>query len=149
MALLKVQSLGTYWWINNKMKAYLDIDGVILANDQQKANYSDEFIKYLVENYDVYWLTTHCKGDAEHTIDHLSRFFSPETIELLRKIKPTNWDTWKTEAIDFEDDFLWFDDEVFNVEVNVLKEKGKFDSWVPIDLSNDINQLKNIISHLG
>ena len=131
------------------MKAYLDIDGVILANDQQKANYSEEFIKYIVEHYDVYWLTTHCKGDAEHTINHLSRFFSPETIELLRKIKPTNWDTWKTDAIDLDEDFLWFDDQVFEMEINSLKEKGKFDSWVQIDLSKDNNQLKSLIVSLG
>lgn len=46
------------------MNIYLDIDGVILANDLHKSNYADEFIKHLVNKYPVYWLTTHCKGDA-------------------------------------------------------------------------------------
>lgn len=128
------------------MKAYLDIDGVILANDQQKANYSDEFIKYLVENYDVYWLTTHCKGDASFAVELLSRRgFSPETLEYIKKIKPTNWNTWKTDAIDFSEDFLWFDDQVFNEEIRVLRENGKYSSWLQINLSHNPNQLKSLI----
>ena len=127
------------------MKVYLDIDGVILANDKQVANYADEFIKYLVENYDVYWLTTHCKGDSNYTIELLMRFFNPETIEILKKIKPTNWQTWKTEAIDFNEDFLWFDDELFEEEIQILKSNNKYDSWVPIDLSKNVNQLKTLL----
>jgi len=127
------------------MKAYLDIDGVILANDKQVANYADEFIEYLVDNFDVYWLTTHCKGDSNYTIGILSKFFNAVTIGALKKIKPTNWQTWKTEAIDFSDDFLWFDDQVFNEEINVLKQNDKFDSWVKIDLSKNIDQLKTLI----
>jgi len=127
------------------MKAYLDIDGVILANDKQVANYADEFIRYLVENYDVYWLTTHCKGDSNYTIEMLKRFFNPETIEILKKIKTTNWDTWKTEAIDFNNDFLWFDDQIFEEEKQILKSHNKYDSWVQIDLSRNSNQLKTFI----
>jgi hypothetical protein len=127
-------------------KAYLDIDGVILANDKQIANHSNEFIRYLVNNYDVYWLTTHCKGDSNYTIRFLSNFFEPEILELLKKIKPTNWQTWKTEAIDFESGFLWFDDQVFDEEINVLKQNNKFDSWVQIDLSKNVDQLKTLIS---
>lgn len=127
------------------MKAYLDIDGVILANDKQVANYADEFIEYLVDNFDVYWLTTQCKGDSEYTIRILSKFFSKETIEILKKIKPTNWRTWKTEAIDFDNDFLWFDDQVFEEEKQILKSNNKFDSWVQIDLAKNTDQLKTLI----
>jgi hypothetical protein len=127
------------------MKAYLDIDGVILANDKQVANYADEFIKYIVENYDVYWLTTHCKGNSNYTIELLSRFFDSDTLELLKRIKPTNWQTWKTEAIDFSDKFLWFDDQVFPEEIRTLKVNDRFDSWIQIDLSKNLNQLKTLI----
>lgn len=127
------------------MKAYLDIDGVILANDKQVANYADEFIEYLIDNYDVYWLTTHCKGNADYTIGILSRFFNPETMELLKKIKPTNWQTWKTEAINFSDDFLWFDDQVFEEEKRILKLNNKYESWIQINLSKNLDQLKTLI----
>lgn len=127
------------------MKVYLDIDGVILANDKQKANFADEFIKYLVINHDVYWLTTHCKGDAGFAVELLSHYFDSETMEYIKKIKPTNWDTWKTDAIDFSKNFLWFDDQVFEEEIRVLKLHNKFNSWVQIDLSKNQNQLKDFI----
>jgi hypothetical protein len=128
------------------MIIYLDIDGVLLANDKQKANFSKDFIKSMVENHDVYWLTTHCKGDASFAIELLSRYFDSETIEYVRKIKPTNWETWKTDAVDFSKDFLWFDDQVFEEEIKVLKENNKFDSWVQIDLSKNPDQLKDFLS---
>lgn len=44
------------------MNIYLDIDGVILANDKQPALHAKEFLKYITDNYPTYWLTTHCKG---------------------------------------------------------------------------------------
>lgn len=131
--------------IELEMKIYLDIDGVILANDKQKANFADEFIKSIVTNHDVYWLTTHCHGGENYTVELLSQFFGPETMKYIKKIKPTNWDTWKTDAIDFNEDFLWFDDQVFEEEIRVLKEHNKFDSWIQIDLSKNPDQLKTFI----
>jgi len=127
------------------MKAYLDIDGVILANDKQIANYADEFIKYLVENHDVYWLTTHCHSGENYTVKLLSQFFGQETMEYIKKIKPTDWQTWKTEAIDFSSDFLWFDDQVFEEEIRVLELNNKYNSWIQLDLSKDPNQLKYLL----
>src|SRR3990167_10498298 len=108
------------------MKIYLDIDGVILANDLQKAKHAEEFLKYLTDNHHVYWLTTHCKGDAEYTVNHISRYFEPETIEVLKKIKPTNWQTNKTEAINFKEPFLWFDDFLFEAEKTDLLENNVY-----------------------
>jgi len=32
---------------------YLDIDGVLLANDTNPAKYADEFIKYILTKYPV------------------------------------------------------------------------------------------------
>ena|SRR3989344_3826031 len=98
------------------MNIYLDIDGVILANDVQQAKYAKELLKYIIDNHTVYWLTTHCNGDASYTVNFVCRFFDTETINMLKKIKPTNWTTSKTEAIDFNVPFLWFDDQIFNFE---------------------------------
>ena len=129
------------------MNIYLDIDGVILVNDIQEAKHSKEFIKYLTDNHNVYWLTTHCKGDAEYTVNFVSRYFDPETIELLKKIKPTNWDTLKTEAIDFDKPFLWFDDQLFDSEKDELDCRNLLDSWIEIDLSKNVDQLKDLIEN--
>jgi len=127
------------------MNIYLDIDGVILANDLHKSNYADEFIKHLVNKYPVYWLTTHCKGDAMFTVRFLERFFDKETIEIMKNILPTNWDTLKTEAIDFSQPFLWFDDDLFYEERKVLIENNCLDSRVEIDLAKDEYQLKKYL----
>jgi len=83
------------------MNIYLDIDGVILANDKQIANYSQEFIKHLVDNHNVYWLTTHCRGNALSTCELLQNFFDKKTMESINKILPTYWEINKTEAIVF------------------------------------------------
>lgn len=123
------------------MNIYLDIDGVILANDLYKANYSVELVKHLVKKYPVYWLTTHCRGDANYTVRFLERFFDPETIEIMKNILPTNWDILKTEAIDFSQPFLWFDDDLFDEERKVLEENNCLNSWVEINLHKDKNQL--------
>ena len=129
------------------MNIYLDIDGVILANDLQKAKHVEEFLKYITENHDVYWLTTHCKGDSEYTINHISPYFDPGTLEILKKIKTTNWQTNKTEAINFDEPFIWFDDQLFESEVTDLLEHNAYDRWIEIDLSKDVDQLKHLIEN--
>lgn len=63
----------------------------------------------------------------------------------MKNILPTNWDTLKTEAIDFSQPFLWFDDDLFNEERKVLIENNCLDSWVEIDLAKDEYQLKKYL----
>ena len=129
------------------MNIYLDIDGVILANDKQAALYAKEFLKYVTDNYPTYWLTTHCKGDSGPTIDFLSLFLDQETTGIARKIKPTNWLTSKTEAIDFSSPFLWFDDYLFDFEKEDLIKHGALKNWVIVDLSANPNQLRDLINN--
>lgn len=38
---------------SQKPNIYLDIDGVILANDKKAANYADEFLKNLLNWFDL------------------------------------------------------------------------------------------------
>ena len=90
---------------------YIDFDGVLLkARDPYHAEYAEEFISYIVEHFDCYWLTTHCKGDTTPTINYLSEYFSDSALKKLKRIKPTMWDTLKTDALDFSSKFIWFDD---------------------------------------
>jgi len=131
------------------MNIYLDIDGVILANDKQLANYAKEFLKYITDNHTVYWLTTHCKGNADYTVNFISRFFDAETINILKKIKPTDWNVSKTEAIDFNTPFLWFEDQLFDFEKEDLIKHNALKNWVELDLSKNVNQLRAIINLLG
>lgn len=127
------------------MNIYLDIDGVLLANDLNMANYCHEFLEYVTDRFDVYWLTTHCRGDAQTAVDRLSLVFPERTLELVKNIKPTNWDQAKTEAIDFSTPFLWFDDDLFDDERDVMIEQDALDNWIEVDLSKDENQLKKFV----
>lgn len=134
----------------NKTKIYLDIDGVLLANDKVAAKHADEFIKYLTDNYDVYWLTTHVHGDTVWVKQYLAPFLSPESIKLLDKINvtPTDWVEFKTEAIDFSEPFLWIDDDCFPEELKVLIGNNTLKSWVEVNLSENENQLLDLIELL-
>lgn len=126
---------------------YLDIDGVLLANDQYAASYAKEFLKYVLSNYPdtTYWLTTHCNGDATAPVRHISHLFDEETIELLKQIKPTSWQTAKTRGIDFSRPFLWFDDDLFYEEKDSLMKNGVFDNLIKVDLAKNPYQLKTFI----
>ena len=127
------------------MNIYLDIDGVLLANDKQPALHVKEFLEYILNKYpdSTYWLTTHCQGDANRPIQDIGHLFDDETIELMRKIKPTTWldSPSKTSAIDFSQPFLWFDDDLFISERNELIEHDTLDNWIEVDLRKDPDQL--------
>jgi DNA polymerase III epsilon subunit-like protein len=124
---------------------YLDIDGVILANDQQAALYADEFIAQLVNAYDVNWLTTHCRNPGDDPVPMLENYFKTDTVKYLKQIKPTYWDVLKTEAIDFSHSFRWFDDQLFDAEKDKLMDKGLIESWVEIDLRDNPEALRDYL----
>lgn len=124
------------------MNVYLDIDGVLLANEENLATGAVEFIRYAVEHFDVYWLTTHCMdGTTEHAIEYLQRATNENIRPLLEKFKPVTWGLKKTEAIDFSKPFLWFDDDCFKGEKIDLQEHGVLESWIEIDLRNVPDQM--------
>ena len=126
------------------MILYLDIDGVLLNNDPDtRADYSIELIDYITNEFDCYWLTTHCKGDTTHAIEYLSDYFPAETIGKLKTIRPTNWENLKTEGIDFDKDFIWLDDYPFQAELSVLESFGVSDSLYQVNLKNDNELLKD------
>jgi hypothetical protein len=132
-----------------KPNIYLDIDGVILANEDYLSIGAEELIKYAVENFDVYWLTTHCtESDATHAINYVMRAGNESLRPHLEKLIPTSWSEYKTEAIDFSKPFLWFDDDCYLGERRDLKKNNAFNSWVEVDLRNYPDQLMREIKLL-
>jgi len=127
---------------------YLDIDGTILNKDGTPAYMATELIKYCVENFDTYWLTTHCKGDAKQTFKHVSRYFPTESHQYLEKIKPTNWGALKTDALDFSKDFVWFDDYLMHSELVVLEDHGAESKHIMINLDENPQQLEEMLEYL-
>ena len=126
------------------MNLYLDVDGVLLTKAGEPANSVSEFLEYITSRHDCFWLTTHCKGDVAPVIEWLERKLPAETMQHVKKIKPTNWGTLKTDAIDFTQDFRWFDDYIMESEKSVLKQRGCENKFVLMDLGSDPNQLFEI-----
>jgi len=122
------------------MKIYLDIDKTILWSDYYNsypAKHLKEFLTAALDKHDIYWLTTHCDGDANTAVAYLSRYFDEELIALIRQIKPTSWKNRKIEAIDLSEDFLWFYDMLLDSEERDLIKHGKLDSYVYVYLAED------------
>ena len=117
------------------MNIYLDIDGVLLKKHGGPADNVLEFLKYMTDNHDCYWLTTHCRNGANQSVEYLEDKLPKEALEYLNKIKPAYWDTLKTEGIDFTKDFKWYDDYIMEAEEKVLKEHNCLDSFVRVENS--------------
>lgn len=132
------------------MNIYLDIDGVLLANDKEAAHHADEFLHAVLEKYpdSTYWLTTHNWKGENRAKQILAPHLKPETVALLDKIKPSIWDEMKTEAIDFSKRFLWLDDDLWEDELKTLEKYDATENLILINLSKDPEQLKKIIDLL-
>ena len=133
------------------MKIYLDIDDTLIntdMNNMRPANHLKIFLEQMIKDHDVYWLTTHCDGDATTAVSYMSKFVSPEIIDLITKIKPTKWKVLKTEAINMNEDFLWFDDAPTWGDIDALKKHNKLESFVRVNLDEDPDILKNFITIL-
>ncbi len=132
------------------MNIYLDIDGVLLANEGALAPHAVEFLNTVLDKYpsSTYWLTTHCWQGVNRAAEVLSPYISPELANRIKQIQPTEWDEAKTDAIDFSQPFLWFDDDLYPDEKAALEANDAIDSWVGIDLTEDPNRLKYLTEHL-
>jgi hypothetical protein len=125
------------------MNIYLDIDGVLLANEMHAAVGADEFLQAILDKHpeNAYWLTTHCWRGENRCVELLTPVLQPETVALLQKIKPTEWGELKTDAIDFSQPFLWFDDDLLQEEAKVLEEHKASGNYVPVNLQAYPKQL--------
>lgn len=130
------------------IKLYLDIDGVLLTTKRTKpADFVIPFIDFVINHFECYWLTTHCKGNMNSPLRYLARYFDEATISKLQKIKPTNWITLKTEAIDFSSDFIWLEDNPFASEINILTAHFAKDKLIIVDLNkpDELNRVLKIL----
>ncbi|MEX1058933.1 MAG: hypothetical protein WEC17_00630 [Candidatus Saccharimonadales bacterium] len=127
---------------------YLNIDGVLLDSDSRPANYSREFIKYIVPNFNTYWLSSRSKDGNFMIIKELSKIFEPKIVELIGGIRPARWSFAKTQAIDFSRPFLWFDDELVVHERLELIRNNVLESWIEVNLTRDENRLSDFLVRL-
>ena len=129
------------------MKIYLDIDGVLLdTKGYKQMPYLKEFLTtvFNISNGEVYWLSTHTKhGDSDIALYHLEEELEKDILEMIKGIKNTKWNVLKTEGIDINSDFLWFDDVIFQAEYNYLESIGKESCLIKVE-----NNLEEIVELL-
>ena len=129
MAVYKLIVLVVFYGNEIIMNIYLDIDGVLITKKGKSAKGVVEFIKYVTDHHSVYWLTTHCKGVESTAIKYLQDKLPPRVLQYLKKIKPTNWQTLKTEAIDFSQDltrkekFIVLKTDIARIEIDEVNER--------------------------
>ncbi len=129
------------------MNIYLDIDGVII-NDGKPANGLKEFLEYVTEHFNCYWLTTHCAGGGNRVDEHLKNFLPNELLVLTKKIQPNDWNKLKTDGIDFGQPFLWLDDWLPIAEKRGLEQNNCLQNCIQIDLRTNPDQLQSVLRHL-
>ena len=131
------------------MNIYLDIDGVILGVASPMEDLT-AFITYILDNFpnSTYWLTTHCRHGINHTNYTLRGVYPNELVDrMVDVIKPTDWDTLKTDAIDFAKPFVWFDDTLFTIEKTVLERHNALNGIFKMN-PDDPEMVRKALHHL-
>ncbi|MBR1939187.1 hypothetical protein IJ847_00455 [Candidatus Saccharibacteria bacterium] len=120
------------------LNIYLDIDGVLRGCASPKED-REALLRYILDHCRPFWLTTHCKHGVNNAPLALSQEFAPELVaELAQKVQPTDWGSMKTEAIDFDQDFLWLDDTLFQVERMILRGHGAIQNIIVMNPRNPL-----------
>lgn len=136
-------------YLKSKMDIYLDIDGTMLHEDHwdtenQAAAGLAEFIIAL-RPHNTYWLTTHCRdGNPERPREIMKRFVAPELHADIDRIKPTVWDTMKTQGIDWSCDFIWFDNDISPFEWEKIEQGTEGQQAIEVNLKLNPKQLIEI-----
>ena len=131
------------------MKIYLDIDGTMIHEELgpmwgKPATGLEEFLIAL-RPYDTYWLTTHCTTRDPVNAVRIMKAVLPESLHAdIERIKGTVWSEMKTEALDWDSDFIWFDNDIFPEEWQALEKCKENQSVVQVDLRTNPNQLEEI-----
>lgn len=118
------------------MNIYLDVDGVLLDRFGNAAPHLEDFLRQNITP-NTYWLATRAKGDSQHLVTLFQPLVGPDVLELIKTIKPTTWLTSKTEAIDYSQPFVWYDDNPLQFELDDLKQHGVEASLVRIGQTAD------------
>jgi hypothetical protein len=118
------------------IKLFLDIDGVLLGKREGQISLSagaTEFLNFVVDHFDCFWLTTHCQGEIAGPLERLRPYVDPELMTLLQRIKPTRFNVLKTEALPHVGGFLWIEDSPLAAELAYLQRNQLLSCWLHVD----------------
>lgn len=134
------------------MLLFIDVDAVLLGKKnprdihQTLAAGCEDFIDYALDNFDCYWLTSHCRGDTESVLNYLKPYLTPSLHSKLQQIKATNYTTFKTEAL--YGDFLWLDDAPTAYEIKYLDKHNLLHRWLEVNTRKDFHGLEKLLLFL-
>ncbi len=132
---------------------YLDVDGTIIHEDignyNKPAAHLKEFLEVL-DDYPVYWLTTHCReGNSTFVLRHLQNLLPADLFQHVIRFQPTTWNRSKTEGIDFSHpNFLWFDDHAFSDDFKTLAQHHAISKYIEVNLTKNPDQLLDIVRNV-
>ena len=129
------------------LNVYLDVDGVLRGCASPVEDIED-FLWFCLENCYCYWLTSYCRGGANFAVSKISGISQKLRFELEARVQPTDWHFSKSEAIDYSEPFVWFDDNAPFDMLSKLKGYGPSGDnfyWVN---SNDPESAKKMLEFL-
>ena len=131
------------------MNIYLDIDGTMLHEENWEAvNLAAEgLVEFIItlRAHNTYWLTTHCRdGDPTRAREIMKRHLPPELHDDINRIKPTVWDTQKTQGIDWTQNFTWFDNDISAFEWEKIEQGTEGQQAIEVNLKQNPKQLIEI-----
>ena len=114
---------------------YLNPDGVLLDKHVRPVQCLHEFLAHITTHHQCTWLTSHVIDDnTNHVLKHLKNNGVPEeTLALAAKINGTTWKFLRTDAINFDEPFLWFEDMPTSGELQVLEEHQAKENLIWVD----------------
>ncbi len=130
------------------LNVYLDVDGV-LRGCASPVEDIEEFLWFCLQNCYCYWLTSYCRGGANFAVQKIGGISQKLRFELEARVQPTDWHFSKSEAIDYSEPFVWFDDNAPMHMLAELKDYGANASknfyWVN---SSDSESAKKMLEFL-
>ena len=130
------------------LNVYLDVDGV-LRGCASPVEDIEEFLWFCLQNCYCYWLTSYCRGGVNFAVQKIGGISQKLRFELETRVQPTDWHFSKSEAIDYSESFVWFDDNAPMDMIAELKGHGpngrKNFYWVD---SSDSESAKKMLEFL-
>ena len=128
----------------NSPYIYLDIYGTLIAN-VSPLNDREQLLSYILDNFPgrIYWLTSY---SAERIPEVLARDFGGKLLERLKtEVQYCQSGIYKSDSIDFSNDFVWLDDNQSEVDYYALKSHSALDNFIQMD-PNDPEMAKKALA---
>jgi hypothetical protein len=146
-----------------KTKLYIDVDGVMLRRNPQGfqvANHALPFLRFAIDQFEVYWLTARShEGDTteiERAFRHalpnptMSKWDRDALTKTVSSIPTAHWEETKSDAFSPGVSFIWVDDNPDTRALNWLKQRGLIDCLVVVDTDqepDDLTRVQGVLSN--